>query len=162
MQKNKCHTISETSFCSNPSWDWLESSLPGTHFPSPPLFLLSLTDCSTLPLSARLHSSLSPSLSSIVAISCLLCMDFDFSQGAILHLVLSSHTYTCMHAHKGEKKNLPSEDLFIKCAVKSCQAFHVRAHFPAPGYPKEKDSNKNRPQCNLHNFHHCILFMFYK
>ncbi len=69
-------------------------------------------------------------------------MDFDCSQGAILHLALSSHTNTHKHIHEcteGEKKkNLPLEDLFIKCAVKSCQAFHVRAYFPAQGYPKER------------------------
>lgn len=52
------------------------------------------------------------------------------------------HTRTNMHVQKGRRKggekNLPLEDLFIKCAVKSCQAFHIRAHFPASGYLKER------------------------
>lgn len=52
--------------------------------------------------------SLPPCLSTIVAISRLLCMDFDCSQGAILHVAQSSHTnthtQTCMHRRGGERK----------------------------------------------------------
>lgn len=94
---------------------------------------------------------LPPCLSTIVAISRLLCMDFDCSQGAILHVAQSSHTnthaQTCMCRRGGERggeKNLPLEDLFIKCAVKSCQAFHIRAHFPASGYLKERIQTRGR------------------
>lgn len=126
-----------TILCSKLSWYWLQSSLPGTHFP------FSSSNWLTVQLSICLLASIPPpsppSVSPIVAISCLLCMNFDYSQGAILHLLPSSHTNThrCKCAQKGREKYLPLEDLFIKCAVKSCQAFHIRAHFPASGYPKE-------------------------
>lgn len=60
-----------------------------------------------------------------------------------MHLALSSYTkthiYTCMFAQRRKgKKDVPSEDLFIKCAVKSCQPFDVRANFQAPGDSKER------------------------
>lgn len=46
---------------------------------------------------------------------------------------INMHVWT-----EGQEKYLPLEDLFIKCAVKSCQAFHIRAHFPASGYSTER------------------------
>lgn len=95
-------------------------------------------DCLTLHLPHRLKTLPLPSIS-IVAMSCLLCMDFDCSRGG-LHSALTSHTSTqiiYMGAPKGRKNYLPSEDLLIKFAVRSCQPFHVRSQFSAWGYTKE-------------------------
>lgn len=111
--------------------------MPQTQFFSP-----SVTDCNSLSVSEPPPPVPTPT---IVAISCLLCMDFDCTQGVILHPAPSSHTntqITYIHAQKGRKKYLPSEDLLIKCAVKSCQAFHVRAQFPARGSAKERTQTR--------------------
>ena len=123
-----------SSFRNKFSCYWLKSALPRTHFPSLPL-----TDCPTLHLSPCPHNSPPPPVSSIVAISCLLCMDFDCSQGAILHLALSSHTNTYMRAHEGRKKNTCLQRICLSNVLSNHVRRFTSGHiFPAPGYPKER------------------------
>lgn len=60
-------------------------------------------------------------ISSIVAISCLLYMDFDCSQGAILHVAQSSHTNTHVHVPIGMGGKLALRGFVFQmcCQIKS-------------------------------------------
>lgn len=94
---------------------------------------------------------------SIVAISCLFCMDFDCTRGVGggSHPALTSHTktqITYMGAPKGRKKKLALRGFVyqICCQIMSaisCQVtvFRLRHH-------KRMDSSKSTPQCNFYNF----------
>lgn len=92
--------------------------------------LLASTPSSLLPPSP-------PSISSIVAISCLLCMDFDCSQGAILH-VAQTHTY--MH-RRGEKKILAFRGFVYQMCCQIMSGISCQGTFYCLRLPKRKDSN---------------------
>lgn len=122
-------------------------------------------DCPTVHLSPRLHPS-PPRLSTIVAISRLFCMDFDCSQGAILHVAQSSHTnthaQTCMRRRGGERggKKLAFRGFVYQMCCQIMSGISHQGTFSSLGLLKRKDSNTRTPQCNLHNFPHCIFFIF--
>lgn len=110
---------------------------------------------------------LPPCLSTIVAISRLLCMDFDCSQGAILHVAQSSHTNThaqaCMCRRGGERggeKKLAFRGFVYQMCCQIMSGISHQGTFSSLGLLKRKDSNTRTPQCNFHNFHHCIFFIF--
>lgn len=83
--------------------------------------------------------------------------------GRIQHwlLILKHKLHTWVH-QRGGKKNLPSEDLFIKFAVRSCQPFHVRSQFSVWGTTKEWIQARVHHSVISTTSHHCTLLISYK
>lgn len=118
-----------------------------THCQSQPHLLLSV--CPSLHLSLSVSCSTPPSHCCHLLFALHLLFAFDWSRGAILHVVLRVRTHTHTHLWK----NLPAEHLFVKCSVKSCQALQ------RTGKHMSK-SETPRIYCTVHNNVSSHFFIF--